>query len=360
MRLITFTILVFCASIGVISAQSPIDLPNNVGADFNTWAQNVNTVSDIESVFTDARRLEEAALNLPNNSLGNLTLPANWTSLSADERMLILLNAERTCRGGVDYGSGAVLGLPFAGVETAVDMAAQSHADQQVAANTFSHTGSNNTSPFDRIENAVGTNCRSFMSYGENLASSYAIGGQNNDMTLLENAVFRWIYRDASSNWGHRRALLIQDTDIYGGTGFTNDYGDAGSEGFIGVGLASSSSYTGGANIPNITDGDLVVFKVFDPVPSCTYNIVVTSTEVLPVTASAISVYPNPNNGQFTLEGVEIGATYRLINSLGQVVQTQIILDNTTQINAANLSKGMYWVEVEQKGKRQVGKVIVH
>jgi uncharacterized protein YkwD len=328
-----------------LSAQSPTDLNSDVGQDANYWANNVSSNSDLETTFNNARRAEETQLSLSSNSLGNLSLPIDWTSLTDDEKVLFLMNAERTCRAGVDYGSGAVLGLPFEGVESLVDAAAQAHADDQVANNTFSHTGSDNSTPFSRIDTAVGTSCHSFMSYAENLAAFFTSGTANT--FVAEHAVYDWLYEDLSSAWGHRRAAFIQDADDYSATGFTNDYGDASSEGFIGVGIASSPSYNPNS-FGGVNDGDLVVFSVFDPVSSggCTYINLLTGLEVSFEGPSALSVYPNPSSDRIFVDGLSADASVKIVNNMGLLVYSSFSEFDLIEIDVAAFPAGMYFVIV--------------
>jgi uncharacterized protein YkwD len=328
-----------------VYAQSPTDLNANVGQGNSYWFNSVNSITDVVTTYNNARRTEETQLSLPLNSLGNLTLLPNWSSLSDDEKIFHLVNAERTCRLGVDYGLGGVLGLPFEGIEMALDAATQAHADDQVANNTFSHTGSNGSTPFTRIDAAVGASCQSFMTYGENLAAFFSLGGTNS--LVLEQAVYNWIYEDNSSSWGHRRAVLIQDTDIYGGTGFTNDYGSSASEGFIGVGVASAANYDP-FSFGGVTDGDFVAFSVFDPIVSgnCTYMDLLTGLEMKQEEALSISIYPNPVSSQFIIEGLPKDASVQLINNIGVEVLSKKAFSAVLTIDVSNLAVGVYFVRV--------------
>lgn len=341
MRFILLLTIIFLATF--LGAQSPTDLNHNVGKNATYWANNVQSRADIEAIFNDARRSEEQQLGLANNSIGQLQLPNDWANYTADERMLFLMNAERTCRAGVNYGAGAVLGLPFQGVEASLDAAAQAHADYLVASNTFSHTGDNNSSPWDRIDNAVGAACTEFMSYGENLACFFTSGSSNN--FVVEHAVYNWIYEDSTSDWGHRRAALIQDVDAYGGNGFTNNYGVAVSEGFIGVGLATSATYNP-FGFSNVAAADVVTFSVFDPAASSNCNYVDLLTGLVPsLHKNEINVYPNPTTAVLYVDYLEVGAMVKLYNQLGQCVFSGKALDRQLEINLSHLAKGIYIVE---------------
>ncbi|MEM9680762.1 MAG: T9SS type A sorting domain-containing protein, partial [Bacteroidota bacterium] len=282
---------------------------------------------------------------LTTNSLGDLDIPSNWSSFSDEHKVLFLLNAEREARSGIDYGDGAILGLPFTAVETNVDNLAQAHADDQLANNTFSHTGSDGSSPFDRIDNdlVIGGSCHEFISYAENIAGFWSLGGTNS--FVPERAVYNWIYEDSGSTWGHRRACLIQDS--YSNpvqTGFTNNLGANGSEGYIGVGFASSENYDLGNS--GVTDGDIVVLKIFDPVASgCAYNEVLSVQETRET--PPVKVYPNPvrDEHKIYLQNTPVESTVEIIDVFGKTISVQKLLHDKT-INLPRLSQGIYLLRI--------------
>jgi hypothetical protein len=67
-----------------------------------------------------------------------------------------------------------------------------------------------------------------------------------------------------------------------------------------------------------------------------------------------LRVYPNPAKDVISVEQI-FGNTIALLNVLGQVVQTQVVLNNKAQFNASNLPRGLYSV----KGIKQVSKVLL-
>lgn len=273
-------LLVVCAFVWVagVSADSPPNLSNDI-----LWTDTggvydpgngildatFNGAADIEAAFNNGRRNEETQLGLTANALGDLSLPANWGTMSIDSRALFILNAERTARSGSPSG---VLGLPFTDIQTDMDNIAQYYADYLVDNNATGHDA-DGTDPFERIENdpLLGS-CHESISRSENIASFWTSGSSN--ALPVERAIYGWIYNDASSSWGHREAALLQDDGLgNNSSGFTNDYGDANSEGFIGIGYAESAAYNphnfGWSNM-----GTVVVLNMFDPIddPNCDYS----------------------------------------------------------------------------------------
>ncbi len=309
-------------------AQSPTDPNSDI-----TWDEDKNTPGNqnsfivapatgcgdellylVEAAFNNGRRAEEIALGLPTGSLGDLSFPSNYSSFNENEKILFLINQERTIRGGLNYPTpgggctsysnpegGPALGLPLEGYEMNITQVATEHVEDLVNCNVGSHTspgcaGSNYPSGFSppaRIQNhpVLGNNSASctgnsgseFIEYSENIA--YFSGP---DCFVLERAVYIWVYQDAGSYWGHRHTALIQNTDCYNGggiegspDGFNNNHGPDDSEGFIGVavgGAADGSFDPYGWGASSVT---VVLMNIFDPVPDesgCGYIIPVVTT----------------------------------------------------------------------------------
>jgi hypothetical protein len=67
------------------------------------------------------------------------------------------------------------------------------------------------------------------------------------------------------------------------------------------------------------------------------------------VEVSEITIYPNPNLGQFTIQlsAVPVNAvTVEIVNSLGQVVDGFTMTTTSKQVDLGNLAGGIYMVRV--------------
>ncbi len=73
-------------------------------------------------------------------------------------------------------------------------------------------------------------------------------------------------------------------------------------------------------------------------------------------TNTVLSIYPNPNTGEFVIEANE-NTQLKLINELGQVVKTISITDKKTVISG--LAKGIYFINGNMNGKTINEKIIV-
>ncbi len=277
----TFARLVFCFAFVAASSlcHAQLKSPADLTADIDLLAGGLYTdfapypffgsETQIVNAFNYARRKEEIQFSLAVNSLGSLTLPANYTSKTAAQRALYLINQERIARAGANYGSGAVGGLPLDAVENNLSAIAQGHANDMATNKFFGHTGTNGQSPYQRINASTtyGGTCNQFMTYAENIYISCGSSATSSTY-LIEQAIYGWIYQDSGSAWGHRRAIMIQGADDNSGTGYTNDRGLATSEGFLGIGISSTSSFTAspcGSAFPN---AQFVVMMVVDPSPT--------------------------------------------------------------------------------------------
>ncbi|RAK03121.1 hypothetical protein LX87_01243 [Larkinella arboricola] len=239
-----------------------------------------DTPAQVANAFNYARRQEEKQLKLPANSLGTLSLPEEYPALSAADRALFITNSERTARAGINYGAGKTLGLPLEALETNLNAVAQGHAADMTTHHFFGHTSKDGRTALQRInaKTVFSGKCYEFMSRAENI---YMFCYYSSDKPVLkiptflvEQAIFSWLYQDASVAWGHRETLLIQDRDASGGQGFHNNRGSASSEGLLGIGLATKADYGPCSRVSGYQRvGHVVVMNLVDPAPDCPYTI---------------------------------------------------------------------------------------
>ncbi|MDB4678245.1 T9SS type A sorting domain-containing protein [bacterium] len=72
-------------------------------------------------------------------------------------------------------------------------------------------------------------------------------------------------------------------------------------------------------------------------------------------TLKDVGVYPNPNDGTFTISGLELGTTYRVFNSAGKLILGEQQAVENQQVRLSNVSPGVYFLVAEKDGK--LGKV---
>lgn len=146
------------------------------------------------------------------------------------------------------------------------------------------------------------------------------------------------------------------------------------SSALICLGNSATLSVTGANSYnwnPGLLTGSSVVVS---PTSNTTYTVVgsnsagCTHTQTLALVVSActglnevqsqitsIVIFPNPNNGDFTISVPEIG-NYTIVNSIGQVVETIEVKENSQIISVTSLADGIYYVI----GKSAKAKIIVN
>ncbi|WP_317899395.1 T9SS type A sorting domain-containing protein [Aurantibacillus circumpalustris] len=72
-----------------------------------------------------------------------------------------------------------------------------------------------------------------------------------------------------------------------------------------------------------------------------------------------VSVYPNPNNGLFTVESKQISSgTIEIMDLSGKIIFTETVRGNTTQVNMGDYAAGIYFVKVKNETSFEVIKLI--
>lgn len=86
-----------------------------------------------------------------------------------------------------------------------------------------------------------------------------------------------------------------------------------------------------------------VGFIFFTPFDTVVCTSITTGAKELPSISKSINLYPNPNNGSFTLESSDISgmSSVEIYNMLGEMVYKSIITPSTTQIKL-NTNAGIY------------------
>ena len=60
-------------------------------------------------------------------------------------------------------------------------------------------------------------------------------------------------------------------------------------------------------------------------------------------------VYPNPNNGEFILTGVEIGVKYEVFNAEEKLIQTNTVNEPSEPVKLAKVAAGVYFITTLNK-----------
>ena len=227
----------------VFQADAMADFPPDPSSDI-PWSGSVKVWSDMVAAFNAARLRENELLG---TSLSEIIFPAAtvWEGMSMGERALWLINEERSARGLA----------PLQGVEQNVTGVAQTYAEFLLANNAFDHDA-DGRSPWERLaDNATIGACQDFLSIAENIYFQ-ATTSANAIPLIIEQAIYKMLYDDSSSQWGHRHAIFW--------TPYTENSGASDREGFVGIGHANGG-YTSPFNGHFYQNTDMIVMNFFDP-----------------------------------------------------------------------------------------------
>jgi predicted aspartyl protease len=78
-----------------------------------------------------------------------------------------------------------------------------------------------------------------------------------------------------------------------------------------------------------------------------TRNVTV-NTEIVNTGINSVNIYPNPTTSEWTIESSSVINTVTLVNLLGQKVLEQTVNDTKVNIDASNLSAGVYTLIVNK------------
>ena len=72
----------------------------------------------------------------------------------------------------------------------------------------------------------------------------------------------------------------------------------------------------------------------------------------------SVAIYPNPTQGEFTLEGEGLRHV-RIVNAFGQTVYSADLEGDQVRIDLSAMGKGIYMMHIDAKGGQTVKKVVV-
>ncbi len=120
-------------------------------------------------------------------------------------------------------------------------------------------------------------------------------------------------------------------------------------------GIFSGSGVSGSSFDPtSVAAGSYIVTYAYTDASNCSASDVTTVTvdacsgineELLP----GVLVYPNPNNGEFTLTGVETGVKYEVFSAEGKLVLTNTVTSPVELVKLAKVAAGSYFITTLNK-----------
>ncbi len=85
--------------------------------------------------------------------------------------------------------------------------------------------------------------------------------------------------------------------------------------------------------------------------------------DIISVTCDEIvelNIYPNPNEGVFTIEGIQQNSEIIITDLLGQTVFNVINLESRSEINLTHLRSGIYFLRADSQNQISIKKIIIN
>lgn len=119
---------------------------------------------------------------------------------------------------------------------------------------------------------------------------------------------------------------------------------------FVSVSPQATTAYTVTGVDANQCKGSTIVVVAVEP---CT------GLQNISGASNRVSVYPNPNNGAFTVElNNNLNKTIEVIDVTGRIVLATQTTNATTEVNISALSNGVYYIKVKSENTTDVLKVV--
>ncbi len=341
-------------------ANNHLEIP--AGFEDRPWEGSTTqaTAKTIEDNFTAARKLDNTVYQENTEFIfpeefkqlvckdGSDTCDAKdkvekWFLLSNQQKGLYLINSERVARGLP----------PFEGVSTEVAEIAQYYADILGALNNgLDHNlplevnGVATKTPWERLNSFASVKGNTdFYGFAENLA--YKSNSPNASNIPLEYAVYNWIYKDKSSDWGHRNFNLSI---------LNENSGSKNQEGLLGFGVKRITQ----------TDGSIRFYTVMNAIdPNETFNfestIVLCDSVAVTLDYTDINdlanlhIYPNPFSDFINFSSKNL-LKVQIYDSQGALVVDTYVTNGVLFTN--ELKSGFYYLNVSQNGNTYRQKMI--
>lgn len=281
------------------------------------------TVDEIETAYNYARTQENTDLstNLPQIDFPEASV---WQTMNTNARALWIINKERIDRGI----------QPLEGTAPEVIDVAQQYCQFLIDNDTTGHYADGHNPLYRLQQNATIQSC--MQAYNENIGYSYS----NNSVPptfVLERLLYWLIYEDASANWGHRQNFFKSN--------FTDNSGEIGKEGLLGVGYVVGTSYK------TYNYAAFIVCNIIDPCD--TWNFPTISIEtVFP------SEYIAVKNSQIILSHIPRYSTIELCTLDAKVLER--VVCSSESYTSSIVAKGTYIIRViEQDSTMHYARVSV-
>lgn len=176
------------------------------------------------------------------------------------------------------------------------------------------------------------------------------IGGATYDISFSYRTGTSFTFEDFLMTYGNGQNSGAQN-DTIDEFYFINTFGS-----WIDTTLSITPNSTGNFAIGfhgiSFSDQNFIMFDDFSIQLSPTTN--VKENEVL-----SFNIYPNPNNGEFTISGLKANSSILITDVNGRIIENVSNINTLANINLSNVNKGVYFITVESNNIKTTKRVIV-
>ncbi|MDD4150102.1 MAG: choice-of-anchor J domain-containing protein [Bacteroidales bacterium] len=207
--------------------------------------------------------------------------------------------------------------------------------------------------------NGVTGNCTRFESYWNSMGNESTLSSVTFDITSLTSPILKFDYKNP--NGGNFNVLLSTD----GGNTYTNTLASELVNQLNWTTVTYDLTSYSGTNVKialvgisnlGISAGDAYIYVD-------NFTILEMPVNVDDITVEGIGIYPNPNNGEFTINfsNIEGDVTYQIYDTKGSIILSKNINTNgnTVEDVSVTLFPGVYYVKIITETQTVVQKLVI-
>lgn len=129
------------------------------------------------------------------------------------------------------------------------------------------------------------------------------------------------------------------------------------------TGIPAGGSYSGSGMTADyfnpsglLIGSHLITYTYTDGVTGCEnqatmYMVIDGCLSIEETTLEGVLIYPNPNQGEFTVEGLQVGSEMQIVDENGRLVYSSSVNNETVDVKLKNVSNGKYFLKTTKENK---------